>query len=89
MKIKKEFLMRKVADSWIVVPIDKEAEKFNGMISLNESGAFLWNLLTDGNTRSGLVDALCTEYKVDRDEAEADVDAFIESLNTINCLIDQ
>lgn len=88
MKIKEEFLMRKVADSWIVVPIDKEAEKFNGMISLNESGAFLWSVLKEGASRERLVDALCAEYDVDRDLAGTDVDAFIDRLNEIHCMDD-
>ena len=48
MKIKKGFAKRNIAGSEIVVPIGKKAKEFNGMITLNESGSFLWDRFTEG-----------------------------------------
>lgn len=47
-------------------------------LSVNESAGVLWRVLAGGTTRDGLIDALATEYDLDRDEAAADVDAFLE-----------
>lgn len=48
MKIKSDYLLRKVADSYVVVPVGKATVDFNGMINLNETGAFLWQQLQKG-----------------------------------------
>ena len=42
MQIKPSFAMRKIAGSNIVVPVGAAASDFNGMITLNDTGAFLW-----------------------------------------------
>ena len=45
MKIKEDFVLRKVADSYVVVPVNKMTLDFNGIINLNETGAFLFEKL--------------------------------------------
>ena len=40
MKIRTGLMMRNVAGSYVVVAAGKEAIDFNGMITLNETGAF-------------------------------------------------
>ena len=45
MKIKEDFVLRKVADSYVVVPVNKLTLDFNGIINLNETGAFLFEKL--------------------------------------------
>ena len=42
MKIKEDYLLRKVAECYVVVPVGKATVDFNGMMNLNETGAFLW-----------------------------------------------
>jgi coenzyme PQQ synthesis protein D (PqqD) len=49
-------------------------------LGANESGAVLWALLVEGTTRAELATALQERYGIDRARAEADVDAFIGSL---------
>ena len=44
MKIKDGYLHREVAGNIIVVPVGEASMNFNGMINLNETGAFLWKL---------------------------------------------
>ena len=78
MKIKEDFILRKVADSYVVVPVNKMTLDFNGIINLNETGAFLFELLQKGAERDELVDKMLEEYDVDREKAEADIDVFIQ-----------
>lgn len=42
MYVSKDFIVREIAGDYIVVPTGEEALKFNGLITLNEVGAFLW-----------------------------------------------
>ena len=86
MKLKEEFVLRQVADVWVVLPVGKTSVDFNGMLTLNESGALLWNTLEQGGDREKLSDALLAEYEVDRETALADVDEFIAKLKEIGCL---
>ena len=81
MKIKDDFILKKIAGSYVVVPVRKRAVDFSGIIKLSESGAFLWELLEKGAERDELVAALLSEYDVDEATASADADRFINSLN--------
>ena len=86
MKLKKDFVLRQVADTWVVLPLAEQTVNFTGMITLNESGAMLWQQLEKGADREGLVAALTAEYDVSEDVASADVDAFLGKLASACCL---
>ena len=88
MKIKAGFMLRSVAGQNVVVPVGTAAIDFNGMINLNESGAFLWKTLEGGATEAELVSALLAEYDAPEDIARADVAAFIKKMKEAN-LIDE
>lgn len=47
MKIKDGFVLEKVGGDYLAVAVGELADTFNGMVRLNETGAFLWNLLTE------------------------------------------
>lgn len=86
MKIKENFILRNVADTWIVVALGEAAVDFSGMLKLNETGALLWKCLETGAETEALVDALCGEYAVDREQARTDVDEFLGVLRSAGCL---
>lgn len=78
MKTKKGFLLRSVGGRNVVVAIGKASEEFNGLITLNESGAFLWKLLQNGTTYQDLLDEMLKEYDVDEQTARDGIDAFLK-----------
>lgn len=80
MKIKQGFILREVAGNFIVVAVGNAVKEFNGVINLNETGAYLWKKLQDGADEEGLVKALLEEYEVEEDLARKDVKAFVEKL---------
>ena len=80
MKLKEDLLLRKVAGMWVVVPVREMSISFNGMVSLNDSGALLWRTLEGGADREKLIAALQEEYEVEKDAAAADVEAFLSTL---------
>jgi len=83
MRIKNGFMLREISDTFIVVPVGERSIDFNGMITLNESGAFLWKQLSSGKDvqKEELVEALINEYDIDVETATADIDEFLETLN--------
>ncbi len=80
MKIKDGFILREVADSYVVVAVGEAVKSFNGVINLNETGALLWKVLEKGAEEKDLVDALLNAYEVERELAENDVKLFIKKL---------
>ena len=84
MKIKQGFILREVADSFLVVAVGDAVKQFNGVINLNETGAFLWRLLEKGATEVELKTALLNEYDVDGETAARDIKAFLEKLENAN-----
>lgn len=81
MKIREGFILRQVSEAYVVVAVGEAAEIFNGMITLNESGALLWKMLQAGCAdENALVRALLAEYEVSEEQAEKDVKAFVARL---------
>lgn len=81
MKIKEGFILREVAGNYIVVAVGSAVKQFNGVITLNETGSFLWKKLQEGCEKEDLVNALLSEYEVSEEVALSDVTTFIEKLN--------
>ena len=86
MKINAEFVKREVAGEHLLVPVGKTTLDLNGMLTLNEVGAFLWDRLPDAEDEAALVDAVLGEYEADRPEVERDVAEFLDSLRKLNIL---
>lgn len=80
MKVRSGFKLMKVGVQNLVVAVDERAEEFNGMVRLNSTGAFLWELLEKEAEKEELVAALLSEYEIDKETAETDVDRFLSIL---------
>ena len=80
MELKREFVLRNIADDWILVPVGKDAIDMNGLIVLNELGAFLWNKIPDAANEEELLAAVLEEYDVTPREARTDMESFLEKL---------
>jgi len=80
MKIKDGYMLREVAGSSIIVGVGAESIDFNGIININETGAFIWNQMAEDTTSDKVAEALVAEYEIDKETALRDVNAFIEKL---------
>ena len=86
MKVKEGFVLRSVAGSNVVVPVGAASVDFNGMITLNDSGAFLWRELEKGADVDSLTAALLRDYEVDEETAHKCAADFTEKLLDAGCL---
>ena len=86
MKIKEGFVLREVAGDIVVIPSGDTLD-LNMMITLNETGRFLWERLEQGAEKEDLVQALTQEYDVSAEDAKAHIDGFVAKLNE-NGLLD-
>lgn len=86
MRIKDGFIVRKVAGQDIVVPVEEMSKKFKGMVRLNDTGRFLYDILVDGSDEDALVKAILDEYEVDEQTAREDVKKFVKSLLEVGAI---
>lgn len=80
MKIKEGFMLRNVADNYIVVPVGKASLEFKGLINLNGVGAFIWECLEKETTMEEVINKVVKEYNIDNELATRDVNNFINKL---------
>lgn len=78
MKIKEGFILRQVAGDTVVLPSGDM--DINAMITLNETGTFLWQKLEQETTVDELVAAVLAEYETDEATARTAVEGFVEKL---------
>lgn len=80
MRLKKGFLLRSVAGRTVVLP-DGESSDLHVMITLNDTGRFLWERLETGASAQELKQSLMDRYHIDEALADTDVEAFIKNCN--------
>ena len=80
MKRIKEYIKRNIAGEIVLVPAGQTAEDFNGMITLTESGDFIWEHLEEARDFNHLVELILEEYDIDKETASQDASAFLMQL---------
>ena len=80
MKLKEGFILRTVAGETVVIPTGSDLD-LNMMITLNDTGKFLWEQLEKGAEEAELTAALLAEYDVREQTAQEHVTRFLKKLN--------
>ena len=78
-RLKDGFLLRQIAGEHVVLPVGEGLDQ-NMMITLNDTGAFLWERLQEDTSEDALVQALLDTYDVTESRARACVTDFIQHL---------
>lgn len=78
MKIKEGYRLRKVGSNSIVVALG--GINFTGLITINETGTFIWKMLENGAETDEIVTALANECGVSAEDIKGEVSDFIEKL---------
>ena len=88
MKIKDGFVVRKIANQYMAVPVGARAKELHGMIGLNETAAFLWGRLKEDKTEEALAALLFDEYEISESDALETVRRFCKTLQEEGVLED-
>lgn len=83
------FVTRKVGDAYMVVPTGTRMKEYKGMITVNETGAFLFDQVKERRSAQELVDALKKEYEIDDETAFEAVSAFVDQCSFANLLVSE
>ena len=55
MKLKKDFILREIMGDVVLVPINQSTSQFNGLITVNELGKFIWENIESSNDEDELL----------------------------------
>ena len=83
MKLKQEFVLREVAGEHVLIPLAGLTDSFQGIITLNESGVFIWKHIEEGADEEEIISCMCEEYEVSVEKASEDVKNFIGHLKDL------
>ena len=82
-KINPEYILREIAGECILIPTGNAARKFSGLVAMNESGKFLFNLLKEECTEECLLERFLETYEIDPETALNDIREFTAMLHEI------
>lgn len=86
MHLKPGFMMREVAGQHVAIATGEASNSFHGMIKLNETGAAIWQGISDGLDIDQIARSLADQYDVELAKAQADVAAFAAKLEQAGIL---
>lgn len=86
MKLKMDFILRDIVGETVLVPINESTSSFNGLITVNELGRFIWENIESSNDEDELLQRILDEYEVDKDVAKADLDEFLGKLKAVDII---
>ncbi len=86
MRLKNGFILQNVAGQTVILP-DIGAVNMDMMITLNETGRFLWERLNQETDVDTLAAALLEEYDVSPETARSAVEGFIKQLEEHELLV--
>ncbi|MBR2312797.1 MAG: PqqD family protein [Clostridia bacterium] len=86
MKRSKDFIKRKIGTQYVIVAVGAATKKFNGMISVNSTGSFIWDQLEQSMTMDELVNAIVENYEIDAETATAHATQFVNTLKGVGAI---
>lgn len=86
MKLKLQLVKREIAGDVILVPVGEATTKLKGLLTVNETGAAIWDALPDAENEEAIVDQLYETFDAERDVLRKDVDAFLAQLRELDIL---
>lgn len=80
MKRNPDYILREIAGEKIIVPTGSASQQINGMITMNDTAAFLWDCVGKGMNRQEMIVKVLEEFEVDEATAIQDVNGFSDML---------
>ena len=86
MNVRKQLVKRTIAGDVILVPVGDALLELKGLLTLNETGERMWDLLLQCDTEEALVQHMLEEYEVDEATLRTDVREFLAQLRQLEIL---
>lgn len=77
---------RKIADEFILVPIQSKSGDLDFIYTLNEVGGRIWELIDGQNQLIDIRNIIIEQFEIGPDQADADIIEFLEQLEQIKAV---
>ena len=88
MKLNPDFIMQEIGGEAMLVPIGAAAEKFRGLVRLNETAAFIVRRLQNETDPAALIAAMGEEYDGTAEQHAGAVQTTLSKLREVGALIE-
>jgi methyltransferase-like protein len=72
---------RKTGNEYVLVPVTNNIADMTSVYTLNETGAFIWELIDGKKNVEDLIKAVIDKYDIDKETATRDVFSFIDNMS--------
>ncbi len=79
-----DVVFRRIADEFILVPIRQKAVDLKSIYTLNETAAFVWELIDGVRTAQQIKENVAEEFDVDLRLADSDITRMLLQLETLS-----
>jgi hypothetical protein len=86
MKRKADFMMQNVGGENLLVPLGAQVMDLNGIITLNDTAACVWELLAEERSLDELTAAVAERFDVAAGIARDDVRTFVDEITRLGLL---
>jgi hypothetical protein len=86
MRRKGNYQLRSIGGESLLVPLGAQVAEVNGVVTLNATGRYIWELLADECSLDSVAAAVAERFDVDPQRARSDVQVFLEAISRIGML---
>ena len=86
MKLKYTFMINELGDSFVAVPMSDSLESFNGVLKLNEGGAFIIETLNNEISHEDLCAKVAEKFSITVEAAKENMEPLFEKLREENLI---
>ena len=76
-----DIIARRTGDEYVLVPVTDNIADMTSMYTLNETGAFIWDMIDGVRTAEDIARALALEYNTDLEITRGDVEQYLSDLD--------
>lgn len=87
MRLKYQFETIELDGNTVAVPVGEYAEEFHGVLRLNETAIFIFDLLKEEISEEAIVEAVEREFDAPREKIEKEVHEFVQEFHEKGLLI--
>jgi hypothetical protein len=82
-RLKSSFVTREVGNELVLVPLSSNVSTMDELFTMNETGRFIWENLTETTTIDALVGKMTQEFEVDAATAKKDIEQFLSKMSQL------
>jgi Coenzyme PQQ synthesis protein D (PqqD) len=83
-QLKTKYVTREIGNELVLVPLSGNVSQMNERFTMNDTGRFLWDNLSEKTTVGHLVEEMTETFDVSSERAEVDILLFLRKLDKLS-----